>query len=224
MKTEPTVFVLDEHGCAGVAIRDLVRTLGVRCKTYASERDLMADVDASFVGCLVAELSTASISGTDLLKRLSSKGALLPVVFATNEIDVPTAVETMLAGAFHLLERPFREQELWDAIQEAIQLSVDLAEMASQQETIEERLERLTKDERQLLQVVARNKPAGAIAAEMGVGVRAIEVRRDKLMKKFDIPSLSEFVQFAAAATCNGNGGGNGKPRGDTWRKPVHPR
>ena len=198
------------------------------CKSYSSVRDLLDAVDAFCIGCLVAELKTVGISGTHLLKQLASKGTLLPVVFVTNETDVSTAVETMLAGAFHLFERPFREQELWDAIQEAIQLSVRLAEMAFEQEKIEDRLESLTKQERQLLQVVARDKPPRAIAAEMGVGVRTIKIRRHKLMKKFEIQSLPEFVQFAAVASCNGNGngsgGGHGQDHGAAWRKPVRPR
>lgn len=181
-------------------------------------------VGASVVGCLVAELKMQGISGTQLLTRLAAKGALLPVIFVTNETDVSTAVKVMRAGAFHLLQRPFREQELWDTVQEAIQLSKQWAQAACRQREIEDRVERLTAKERELLQVVAQNKPTKAIAAEMGVCARTIEVRRSKLMRKFEIESLPEFFRFAAAAASNGNGNGHSDTQGGVWRRPVQPR
>ncbi len=226
MEPEPTVYVVDEDASINGAIRDMAQTLKVRCDTHVSGLDLLDAVDSSGVGCLVAELKMLGISGMQLLKRLASKGALLPVVFVTNETDVSTAVEAMRAGAFHLLERPFREQELWDTVQEAIQLSKQWARAASRQREIENRMESLTTKERELLQVVAQNKQTKAIAAEMGVCVRTIEVRRSRLMRKFEIESLPEFVRFATVATSNGNGNGNGHSdtRAGVWRRPLQPR
>jgi two-component system response regulator FixJ len=215
MESEPTVYVIDEDASTQGAVRDTAETLNVRCDTYVSGLDLLDAVGASVVGCLVAELKMQGISGTQLLTRLAAKGALLPVIFVTNETDVSTAVKVMRAGAFHLLQRPFREQELWDTVQEAIQLSKQWAQAACRQREIEER---------ELLQVVAQNKPTKAIAAEMGVCARTIEVRRSKLMRKFEIESLPEFFRFAAAAASNGNGNGHSDTQGGVWRRPVQPR
>jgi two-component system response regulator FixJ len=224
MESEPTVYVIDEDASTQGAVRDTAETLNVRCDTYVSGLDLLDAVGASVVGCLVAELKMQGISGTQLLTRLAAKGALLPVIFVTNETDVSTAVKVMRAGAFHLLQRPFREQELWDTVQEAIQLSKQWAQAACRQREIEDRVERLTAKERELLQVVAQNKPTKAIAAEMGVCARTIEVRRSKLMRKFEIESLPEFFRFAAAAASNGNGNGHSDTQGGVWRRPVQPR
>ncbi len=204
MKTEPTVFVVDADGPTRDAIRDLAYTMNLRCKPYASGHEFLNAYAVWQPGCLVLEVRIPDINGFDIQERLAAQGATIPTVFLTGQATVSIAVRAMRAGALHFLEKPLRENELWDVIEEAILVDQKRRCALVQREELEDRLAKLTPKERQLLGMIARGKSKNAIASQLGVCVRTVELRRKQLMKQLGMSSLVELVHFALLA-CDGH-------------------
>ncbi len=140
------------------------------------------------------------MSGLQLQNRLAAEGALLPLVFVMAGSDVPTAVEFMRRGAVHVLEKPFRSIELSAAIHEAIDLDRDRRRAKNLRTRIRIHINALTRKERQVLELVAAGKSAKAIATRLELSLRAVELRRDSLMKKLEVDSPLELIRFAVIA------------------------
>ncbi|MHC4401899.1 MAG: response regulator transcription factor [Planctomycetota bacterium] len=203
MKSEPTVFVVDADGPTRDAVRDLVHTMNLQCEAYALGRDFLDSYTDSRPGCLVLEVRIPDINGFEIQDRLVSRGDATPVVFLTSQATVSIAVRAMRAGALHFIEKPFRENELWDTIQEAMALDRQRRYESMHRAGLQKRLEQLTQKERHVVEMIAQGKSKKAIAADVGVCVRTIELRRNRLMKKLGMSSPVELVRFALMA-CNG--------------------
>lgn len=200
MTSEPTVFVVDADGPTRDAVRDLVHTMNLQCEAYVSGEEFLEAYDPSRPGCLLLEVRIPGISGLQIQERLASEGAAIPVMFLTARATVSIAVRAMRAGALHFLEKPFRQHELWDAIQEAVLLDEQRRRLAEQHQEIEDRLAQLTPKERQLLRMIAAGESKKAMACSAGVSVRTIELRRTRLRKKLGLTSSIELLQFALLA------------------------
>ncbi|MCR4413432.1 MAG: response regulator [Thermoguttaceae bacterium] len=204
MKAEPIVFVVDEDARSTDAIRRLAAMMDLECRVYASGLDFLEAFDRSQSGCLVTELKVPGINGLQLQQRLAAEGVALPVIFLTSAATLPIAVRAMRAGAFHFLEKPFHEQELWDAIQDAIALDRQRRQAMDYEEEVRRRLMSLTIKEEQVLRMIAQGKTNRAIAKELDLSIRTIEVRRNSLMRKLGIEAPDELIRFAVSA-CNGH-------------------
>lgn len=214
MPTKPTVFVIDEDASSRESVTDLVRTMGLRCKAYASGLRFLDEHDEAVPGCVVMEVRMMAISGLQVQRRLLSKGDPIPVVFLTAHADIVTIVKAMRDGAVHFLQKPFGTQELWDAIQEAVQLGQERLSAVRRRRQLERQIARLTSRERQVLEMIGQEKPNKAIASELGVCVRTVEIHRAKLMSKLEVESPLALVRIAetVAETCadaNANGTGH---------------
>jgi len=200
---EPVVFVIDEDPAAAEAIRRLTGMMNLPCRVFTSGREFLDTVDRSQWGCLVTELAVADVGGLQILQRLVEEGATLPVVFVTARATVPIAVRAMRAGAFHFLEKPFHEQELWDILQDAITTDHERRSAAERQKALHERLALLTRKEEQVLGMIGEGKPNRVIAEELGLSIRTVEVRRRALMQKLGFQNPEELLGFAMSL---GNG------------------
>lgn len=200
MKSEPTVFVIDADGHTRDAVRSLVYMMNLRCETHASGQGFLDGFSPSQPGCAVLEVRIPDINGLDIQSRLVARGAMMPLVFLASPSTVSIAVRAMRAGALHFLEKPFREHELWDAIQEAIALDRKRRAEHHHRQRLDGRLERLTAKERQILEMIALGKPKKLMAAELGVCVRTIELRRNDIMRKLDVTTATDLVRFAVLA------------------------
>ena len=149
----------------------------------------------------------SDLNGLRILQQLAEEGTTLPVIFVTAHATVPMAVRAMRAGAFHFLEKPCREQELWDAIQEAIAMDAELRGAAEQCSAIQERLSSLTIKEEEVLRMIGEGKPNRTIAAELSLSVRTIEMRRNSLIKKLGVQGPEELMRLAMSL-----GNGHSKP------------
>ena len=133
------------------------------------------------------------------------------MIFLTAHADISTIVKAIRDGAAHFLEKPFGAQELWDAIQEAVQLSQQRLRMQHKRQQLERRIASLTSRERQVLEMIGREKPNRAIASELGVCVRTVEIHRAKLMSKLEVESPLALVRIAeSVAETYAHTGGNG--------------
>ena len=201
MNSEPTVFVVDADGAIRDAVRTLVHTMNLQCEGYASGREFLEEYGPDRAGCLVLEIRIPDINGVQIQERLAAEEASLPIIFLTNQATVSIAVRAMRCGAVHVIEKPFREHELWDAIQEAIELDRSQRESARHRQALQERMEQLSEKERELLKLVAEGKAKEAMAEELGVCVRTVELRRTQLMRKLEFTAPIELIHFALAAS-----------------------
>ncbi len=201
---EPTVFVVDEDMATVNAIRALSAMMNLRCDAFDSGQEFWDHLDRDQCGCLVTELKVRGSSGLQLQQMLQGEGSSLPVIFLTAHASVSIAVRAMRAGAYHFLEKPIHEQELWDAIQGAIAVDRDHREAARQEAAVKECLGSLTFKEELVLRMIAEGKPNRTIAKELDLSLRTIEIRRNVLMKKLGVKLPEELLRFAVVA-CNGH-------------------
>lgn len=201
MKDKPTVFVVDADGAVRESVRNLAHTMNLQCEGYASGREFLESYNPDRPGCLVMEIRIPDVNGMQIQEQLRNEGVALPIIFLTNQATVSIAVRAMRSGALHVIEKPFREHEMWDAIHEAVELNLRQREMAQQRREMEKRVATLSDKDRALLKMVAQGESKETMAQELGVSVRTVELRRTQMMKKLGLHAPVELIQFALAAS-----------------------
>jgi len=197
---EPTVFIVDDDPAVRQALSVLVASMRLRAETYASAQGFLDQYDASKPGCMLLDVRMPGISGLELLERLTQRADHVPVIIISAYGDVPMVVRAMKAGALSFLEKPCRDQQLWETIQEALKWDTENRKRLARKARIERQIARLTAGEREVLEMLVEGKSNKAIAAELGLSVRTIEVRRAKVMQKMGADSLAELVRLAVSA------------------------
>jgi two-component system, LuxR family, response regulator FixJ len=197
MQAEPTIFVIDDDAANCRAVTDLAKTMRLPCEVFGSGTEFLDSYDGSRGGCVLSELKLNDMSGLHLQQLLVERGLAVPFLFLTAHATPAMAVRAMRAGAHHFLEKPFRAEELWEAIQEAITAERAARGFREQQERLRQRLGTLTIKEEQVLHLVATGKSNRAIAKELDVSVRTIEFRRAALMKKLAVRDQTELLRVA---------------------------
>ena len=197
MNDEPTVFVVDDDPDVLRSLTALIKVLFPRVEAYSSAAEFLAAYQPGRPGCLVLDVAMPRMSGLELHRKLIEDRADLPVVFVTGHGNVQMAVGAMQAGAVNFLEKPFREQELWDSIRRALELDERNHRRKARRSQAEERIARLTPAEREVLDLILEGKLNKEIAAELGLSVRTVEDRRARLMKKTQASSVAGLVQLA---------------------------
>jgi two-component system response regulator FixJ len=190
----PTVLIVDDDPAIRRSLATLVETLHVQARAFASAEEFLEAYDSANPGCVLLDVRIPGASGLELLERLVGDEARLPVVVLTGYGDVPTAVRAMRLGALNFLEKPYRDQQLWEAIQEALRWDAANRSRLAHAEEIRQRMARLTAGERDVLDYLVQGNSNKAIAARLGLSVRAVEVRRAKVMQKMGADSLAEVV------------------------------
>ena len=151
-------------------------------------------------GCMLLDVRMPGISGLGLLEQFNREEIPLPAIVMSAYGDVPMVVRAMKAGALNFLEKPCRDQQLWEAIQEAIKWDADHRERMALRAQVRHRLQRLTRGEHDVLALLIDGKPNRTIAAELNLSVRTIEVRRAKIMDKMKADSLAELIRLTLSA------------------------
>lgn len=199
MNEEPTVFLVDDDPAVLRSLTALVKVVFPRVEAYGSAAEFLAAYHADRPGCLVLDVAMPRMSGLELHRQLLEEKTALPVVFITGHGNVQMAVEAMQAGAVDFLEKPFREQQLWDSIRKALQLDERNRRRQARRRQAEMRIARLTPGERDVLDLILEGKLNKEIAAGLSLSVRTVEDRRARLMKKMQVNSVVELVRLATA-------------------------
>ena len=192
----PTVFVVDDDEGVRNSLRFLLKSVGLAAKPIASASEFLETYKPTQPGCLVLDVRMPGMSGLELQQQLNVRGAVIPVIFITGHGDVPMAVEAMQQGAFDFLQKPFRDQELIDRIQRALERDSRSRAALAQHTKNRERLESLTPREREVLLLMTRGKPNKVMAAELGVSQRTVEIHRAHVMEKSGAASLAHLVRM----------------------------
>jgi FixJ family two-component response regulator len=202
MKTElaPTVFVVDDDEAVRGSLKLLLKTLGLPAQVYASAQEFIAAFDPQRSGCLVLDIRMPGMSGLDLQEELNNRGAMLPIIFITGHGDVPMAVEAMQRGAMDFLQKPFRDQDLIDRINQALAKDRTGRELLGSRERIRARIAELTPREQQVMAMVTQGKANKVIAADLELSQRTVEIHRAHLMEKMGANSLAHLVRMVIEA------------------------
>ncbi len=193
---EPTVFVVDDDPGVGDAIRLLLRSVGLATEVFLSGREFLEAFDPERPGCLVLDVRMPGMSGLELQEKLAERGSTLPIIFVTAHGDIPMAVNAVKAGAEDFVQKPFRDQELLDRINEALEANAQRRKTEASRKEILHRLGTLTPREREVMELVVEGKPNKNIARALEISQRTVEIHRARVMEKMKAPSLSKLVQM----------------------------
>ena len=192
---EPIVFAIDDDASMREALSRLFRSIGMRARIFASGEEFLEFERPNAPACLVLDVRLPGLSGLELQRELADAG--IPIIFITGHGDIPMSVEAMKAGAVEFLTKPFRDQVLLDAIQQAIRRDrasrKQRAELAKQQV----RYDSLTQREREVMSLVVTGLLNKQIAAKLGTTEFTIKIHRRAVMQKMEAPSLADLVRMA---------------------------
>jgi two-component system response regulator FixJ len=193
---KPSIMVVDDDSGVRNAMRILLKSVGLESVLYSSAQEFLAAYQPSQPGCLLLDIRMPGMSGLELQQQLNLRGAVIPVIFMTGHGDVPMAVEAMQHGAFDFLQKPFRDQDLLDRIQKAIAKDAQSRASLGEHERIRTHLETLTAREREVMDLMIQGKQNKAIAQDLGVSPRTIEIHRARVMEKMEAHSVAELVRM----------------------------
>jgi FixJ family two-component response regulator len=193
----PIVFVVDDDPSVRRAIKRLVESMGLGVELFESANEFMSSSHPEVVSCLVTDIRLPGISGLDFQRELAKAKNEIPTIFITAHGDIPMTVRAMKAGAVEFLTKPFRDQDLLDAIQVALERDRARRKLQAEVAVLQDRFKSLTPRERQVLPLVVTGLLNKQIAAELGTTEATVKVHRSQLMKKMDADSLPELVRMA---------------------------
>lgn len=204
MTISPTVFVVDPDEATQDSLRNLAGIMNLHCETYAVGQEFLDAYDPSRLGCVILEIKVPGINGLQIQQILTKRRATLPLIFLCNQASVAIAVHAMRSGAFQFFEKPCREDDLWCAVQEAVQLDEQRRQARRREEEVEKGLARLTERERLVLAMIAEGKTKLAMAADLGVSVRTVEYYRAQLLKKLRMSTQAGLLGLLIGAKASG--------------------
>jgi two-component system response regulator FixJ len=196
LNRKSTVYIVDDDQAIRHAMELLMRSVGLDYEIFHSGDDFLSGHTNDRAGCLVLDIRMPGLGGLELQEKLNEMGSTLPIIFITGHGDVPMAVEAMQKGAVDFIQKPFRDQELLDQISEALKTDQERRSARDQQTEVSNRLEKLTKREREVMDLVVTGKPNKVIAYELGVSQRTVEIHRARVMEKMEARSLADLVRM----------------------------
>lgn len=199
-----TIFIIDDDEAMRDSLGMLMRSVGFEYECYDNAQSFLDSLQKDRPGCLVLDIRMPGMSGLELQKKLQEMKFELPILFITGHGDVPMAVEAMKRGAVDFFQKPFRDQALLDRISQILGQMDDQQQKHQQQQQIEERLDKLTAREHEVMALVVAGVGNKVIAADLGISQRTVELHRAHVMQKMQASSLAQLVQMVLSTQDNG--------------------
>lgn len=197
MNTKPVVHVVDDDGAIRDALVLLLEAVGHTARAHADAVAFLQTLDPVAPGCVVADVRMPGLSGLDLLRHLRERRVDVPVIIITGHADVAMAVQALKAGAADFIEKPFDEDVLLAAVERALDCGARAFRERRQLEDIVARADTLTPREREVMDLVVQGLPNKAVAVELSISARTVEIHRSRVMEKMGAASLSDLVRMA---------------------------
>jgi FixJ family two-component response regulator len=196
-ETDGLVFVVDDDAPLRESLKNLIRSVGLRVEAFASAQEFLRSPRPDVPGCLVLDVRLPGLSGLDLQQRMAEGDRNMPIIFITGHGDIPMTVQAMKAGAVAFLPKPFRDQDLLDAIQQALERDRKAREQRAKIEELRRRYHSLTPRERDVMPLVVAGLLNKQIAGELGTSEASVKVHRQHVMEKMGAGSLAALVRMA---------------------------
>jgi RNA polymerase sigma factor (sigma-70 family) len=188
------VYVVDDDDAMRDSLRWLLESAGFRVCSYCSAERFLSAYKPDYASCLVLDVRMPGLSGLELQRELNRRGAPLPIIFVTGHGDVPMAVDALKNGAFHFLEKPFKDAQLLALIEQAATQGNGALPGEAQRRCTAARLATLTQREREVMDLVVQGRKNRQIAEDLGISVKTVEAHRARAMEKMDVSSVAELV------------------------------
>jgi FixJ family two-component response regulator len=190
------VFVVDDDPSIREAIKSLISLVGVRVETFGNAQEFLRTERPELPGCVVLDVELPGLSGLDLQRELSAHGINLPIIFITGYGDIPMSVRAMKAGATEFLTKPFRDQDLLDAIQQALERDGAARRHSKEIAELRKRFDALTSREREVMSLVVTGWLNKQIGFELKISEITVKIHRGRVMQKMGAQSLAELVRM----------------------------
>jgi len=193
---KPCVHIIDDDEAVRDSLTLVLESLNQLCKPYDSAQAFLDDYSATMEGCIVLDIRMPRMTGLELQNRLNDLNCDMPIIFVTGHGDVPMAVEAMQKGAVDFVQKPYREQDLIDKINAAMDQHQTLREQSVEANKIRDMINSLTTREREVMDMMLDGKANKVIAIDLGISQRTVEIHRARVMEKMGTHSLAQLVKM----------------------------